>query len=204
METTGERDEGLGQELRAGVAGHAGAMRLARTALLAVLLVLFGACGPCGGATGSSSGGDGCAHPGLCLTITGPLAGSTSGLVSAPDCIPGGGLDAVFTTNLGGRETTIEILVTDDSAKSSPGFHPGAFKVRPRGATVQGTGYASIWVKPDSDVSGYRGGWSTDGPGSSGTVVIDSKEGGLVNSAVVAPTAGSGSSLHVSGTFHCQ
>jgi hypothetical protein len=168
-------------------------------------MLLFGACGPCGGTSSvSSPTGGGCAHPGVCLTLTGPLAGATAGLVQAPDCIPGGGLDAVFTTHVAGRETSIEILITDDSAKASPGFHPGTFQVKTRGGTMQGTGYATVWVKPDNDVAGYPGGWSTNGAGSSGTVVIDGHEGGSVRDLVATPASGSGTALHVSGTFNCR
>ena len=184
-------------------------MRLLRWAAVGAALLLFGACGPCGGTsspTGSSSSGNGCAHPGVCLTLTGPLSGSTSGLVGTPDCIPGGGLDAVFTTNVEGHETSIEILITDSSAtaKSSPGFHAGTFQVKTRGGTVQGTGYASVWVKPDKDIAGNAGGWSTDGAGSSGTVDVKADESGAVHNVAVAPVAGSGAVLHVNGTFNCR
>ena len=173
-----------------------------RTGLLVVALVVFSACGQCGGST--SPAGDGCAHPGLCLTLTGPLAGSTSGLVLAPDCIPGGGLDAAFTTNVGGRETNIEILITDDNAKSSPGFHAGTFAVKSRGQVVKGTAYASIFVKPDKAVTGFAGGWSTDSSGSAGTVAIDADENGTVKDVVAPPAVGEGAALHISGKFHCR
>ena len=167
-------------------------------------VVLFGACGPCGGCSGpTASSGNGCAHPGVCLALSGPLAGTTQGLVLPPDCIPGGGLDVVFTTNVAGHETSIEILITDASAKSSPGFHPGSFLIKPRGGTVQGTGYASVWVKPDHDVTGYAGGWSTDGAGSSGSVVIDAHQGGTVKDVVAEPARGEGGALHISGSFNC-
>ena len=168
-------------------------------------VVLFGACGPCGGGSGpAASSGNGCAHPGLCLTLTGPLAGTTHGLVQSPDCIPGGGLDAVFTTDVAGHETSIEILITDSSAKASPGFHPGTFQVKTRGGTVQGTGFASVWVKPDNPPAGYPQGWSTEGAGSSGTVTIDAHRGGSVKDVVATPATGSGSVLHVAGTFNCS
>ena len=169
---------------------------------MAIALVLFGACGPCSGT--STSGGDGCAHPGVCLTLTGPLAGSTGGLVSSPDCIPGGGLDAVFTSNIAGNETNIEILVEDSSAGSSPGFHAGSFLIKPRGGSVQGTGFATLWIKPDKDVAGFPGGWSTLGAGSSGSVTLAADESGAVHDVVAAPLAGSGAALHVKGTFHCR
>ncbi len=181
-------------------------MRLTRWAGVGAALVLFGACGPCGGTatpTGSSSG-NGCAHPGVCLTLSGPLSGSTSGLVVPADCIPGGGLDAVFTTNVAGHETSIEILITDRSAKSSPGFHAGTFQVKTRAGTVQGTGYASLWVKPDKDVAGNSGGWSTDGAGSTGKVEVKADESGAVHDVAAAPVARSGAVLHVSGTFNCR
>lgn len=122
----------------------------------------------------------------------------------SPECIPGGGIDDVFTTNIAGHETSIEILITDSSAKASPGFHAGSFLIKPRGGTVQGTGYASIWVKPDQDVNGYAGGWSTDGPGSSGSVVIDAHGGGSVKAVVAEPARGEGSPLHISGSFNCS
>lgn len=178
-------------------------MMAARWAGIASAVLLFGACGPCGGTTNSPASGASCARPGICLTLSGPLAGPTSGLVLAPDCISGGGLDAVFTTKVAGQETSIEILITDNSAKSSPGFHPGTFQVKTRSGTVQGTGYASVFVKPDHDVAGYAGGWSTVGAGSSGSVSIDGQEGGTVKDVVAAPAAGAGTALHVSGKFRC-
>ena len=177
---------------------------LARWVGVGMALVLFGACGPCGGSSSTSSGGNGCGHPGICLTVTGPLAGTTSGLVLAPDCIPGGGLDAVFTTNIAGKETSFEILVTDNSAKSSPGFHPGTFDIKSSRGTSSGTAFASIWVKPDKDVAGFPGGWSTETAGSSGSVTINQDQSGNVQSAVVAAARGSGAPLHVSGSFNCR
>jgi hypothetical protein len=177
----------------------------ARWAGTAAAVLLFGACGPCGGTSSSlSSSNSGCGHPGVCLTLNGPLSGSTSGVVEQPDCIPGDGLDAVFTTHVGGHETSIEILVTDNSATSSPGFRAGRFQVKTRGGAVQGTGYASLWVKPDSDVAGNAGGWSTDGAGSSGSVDLRADESGTVHDVAVAPVARSGAVLHVSGTFNCR
>ncbi|HET7467580.1 MAG TPA: hypothetical protein VFL29_13040 [Candidatus Dormibacteraeota bacterium] len=177
--------------------------QLASAGVLVVTLFALGACGQCGAVTSPASG-DSCAHPGLCLTVTGPLAGSTSGLVLAPDCIPGGGLDAAFTTTLGGRETSIEILVTDDAVKSSPGFHAGTFAIKSRGQIVKGTAYASVWVKPDKDVTGFAGGWSTDSSGSAGTVTIDAGENGTVSGVIAPPAAGEGASLHINGKFHCR
>ena len=176
-------------------------MAHARTGLLVAALLLFGACGPCGGSTPTS--GDGCAHPGLCLTLTGPLAGTTNGLVLAPDCIPGGGLDAAFTTNVGGHETNIEILITDDNAKSSPGFHAGTFGIKSRSQVVRGAPYASIFVKPDKDVAGFVGGWSTYSSGSAGTVAIDAAESGTVKDVIAPPATGEGAALHIDGKFHC-
>jgi len=170
--------------------------------VLAAALLLLASCGQCGGSTASA--GDGCAHPGVCLTLTGPLAGSTNGMVLAPDCIPGGGLDAVFTTNVGGHETTIEILVTDDAAKASPGFHAGNYAVKSRAQVVKGSPYASVWVKPDKDVAGYAGGWSTDGSGSAGSVAIDAAESGSVKDVVAPPARGEGAALHINGKFHCS
>ena len=167
-------------------------------------MLVFGACGPCGGSSSTSSGGNGCAHPGICLTITGPLAGTTSGLVLAPDCIPGAGLDAAFTTTVAGKETTVEILVTDNSAKSSPGFHAGTYDVKSSRGTSRDTAFGSIWVKPDKDVTGFPGGWSTESTGSSGSVTISQDQSGKVQNAVVAPAQGSGPALHVSGTFNCS
>ncbi|HMC67728.1 MAG TPA: hypothetical protein VKJ07_01130 [Mycobacteriales bacterium] len=112
-----------------------------RWAGLMSAVLLFGACGPCGGtAQPAASTGNGCGHPGVCLTLSGPLAGSTSGLVETPDCIPGGGLDAVFTTNIAGNETSIEILITDASAKTSPGFHAGTFDVKRAAAPCRAPG----------------------------------------------------------------
>ena len=179
---------------------------VARWAGVLSAVLLFGACGPCGGASqpAGSTSGNGCAHPGVCMTLSGPLAGASSGLVGAPDCIPGQGLDAVFTTNIAGNETTIEILITDSSATSSPGFHPGTFTVKTRGGSVQGTGYASVWVKPDKQVAGNAGGWSTDGQGSSGTVEVKADESGTVHNVAVAPVASSGAVLHVNGSFNCR
>ena len=180
-------------------------MKASRWAGVIAGVLLFAACGPnCGGATSSSSSGNGCAHPGVCLTLTGPLSGTTKGLIGHPDCIPGGGLDAVFTSPVSGNETSIEILITDDSAKSSPGFHPGTFQVKSRGGTVQGTAYASIWIKPDREVTGFHGGWSTDGAGSSGTVEVRADESGTVKDAVVAPVIGEGGSIRLSGSFNCS
>lgn len=150
----------------------------------------------------NSSGG--CGHPGLCLTLTGPLAGNTSGLVLAPDCIPGGGLDSEFTTNVGGHETSIEILVTDNLARSSPGFKAGTFAVKATREVPAGTAYASIFVKPDKDLLGYPSGWSTDRGVGSGSVTISADESGKVKDAIVAPAGGTGAPLHVSGTFNCK
>jgi len=175
-----------------------------RSAVVTAALFLLAACSPVCGSTSVSNTGNGCGHPGLCLTLTGPLAGATSGLVQAPDCIPGGGLDVAFTTHVAGHETTIEILVTDDSAKSTPGFHPGSFAIKAARSAPKGTAFASIYVKPDSVVAGYTGGWSTDGAGSSGTVSINGEQSGKVQEAVVAPARGSGEALHVSGTFNCR
>jgi hypothetical protein len=124
--------------------------------------------------------------------------------VPAPDCIPGGGVDDLFATNVGGRETSIEILITGSSAKASPALHSGSFAIKPRGVVVQGTGCAGIWVKPDYDLTGYAGGWSTDGSASSGSVVIDAHEGSSVKDAVAEPAHGAGSPLHISGTFTCS
>ena len=170
-------------------------------------VIVFGACGPCGGCNGpaASSSGNGCAHPGVCLTLTGPLAGTTSGLVLAPDCIPGGGLDAVFTTDVAGHETSIEILITDPSATASPGFHPGTFQVEAHGPTVQGAGFASVWVKPDNPPTGYRDGWWTSAAGSSGTVTIYARESGSVKDVVAVPMRGTGSEpVHINGNFNCS
>ena len=167
-------------------------------------LILFGACGPCGGSTVTVNSGGSCVHPGICLTLTGPLAGATSGLVLAPDCITGAGLDAEFTTNIAGHETSIEIMITDKSAKATPGFHAGSFDIKTRDAALQSNAYASIWVNPDHAISGFTGGWSTDGAGSSGTVVVRGDESGTVENAVLAPAHGSGASLHISGTFNCR
>ena len=178
-------------------------MRVWRWAGVGAALLLFGACGPCGGTSNVASSG-GCTHPGICLTLTGPLAGTTHGLVLPPDCIPGGGLDVALTTSIAGRETTVEILVTDNSAKSSPGFHPGSFAIKPRGSASPTAPFATIWIKPDHDVSGYPGGWSTEGAGSAGTVVVKADESGSVQSAVVAAASGGGAPLHVSGTFNCR
>lgn len=178
-------------------------MTAVRWAAVGLALLVFGACGPCGGSSSTSSGGNGCGHPGICLTVTGPLAGTTSGLVLAPDCIPGQGLDAVFTTNIAGKETSFEILVTDNSAKSSPGFHPGTFDIKARGDN-RTAAFGSIWVKPDKDVAGFPGGWSTETAGSSGNVTINQDQSGKVQDAVVAPAKGSGAALHVSGTFNCS
>jgi len=123
--------------------------------------------------------------------------------VLAPDCIPGGGLDTEFTTNVGGQETSIEILVTDNSAKSSPGFKAGTFAIKASREVPPGTAYASIFVKPDKDVLNYPGGWSTDRGVSSGTVTITGNESGTVTDASVPAAKGSGTALKVSGTFNC-
>ncbi len=179
-------------------------MKITRWAGGLAAILLFGACGPCGGTpVASTSTGNGCAHPGVCLTLTGPLAGTTSGLVQPADCIPGEGLDVGFTTRIAGHETSIEILITNTGMKTSPGFIPGTYPVKTRGATVQGVGYASVWVKPDSDVAGNAGGWSTDGAGSSGTVDVKADQAGTVHNVAVAPVARSGAVLHVNGTFNC-
>jgi len=178
-----------------------------RWAAVGSALLVFGACGPCGGSTSlssSPSSANGCGHPGLCLTLSGPLSGATSGLVLAPDCIPGGGLDAEFTTNVGGHETSIDILVTDTFARSSPGFKPGTFAIKPSREVPTGTAFASIYVKPDKDLLGYPSGWSTDRAGSSGTVTIGGDENGKVLGAVVAPAGGVGASLHIDGSFNCR
>ena len=176
-----------------------------RAALFAVAMFVLAGCSPvCGSSSVSSSGNNGCGHPGFCLTLTGPLAGTTSGLVQATDCIPGGGLDVEFTTHLGGHETSIEILVTDNSARSTPGFHAGSFTIMSSRGASKNTAFASIYIKPDTDVAGFAGGWSTDVAGSSGTVSIDGNESGQVHDAVVAPAKGSGTPLHVSGTFNCR
>ncbi len=173
-----------------------------KAALLAVALLLMTACSPLRGSSSAANSGNGCAHPGICLTLTGPLAGTTSGLVQVPDCIPGGGVDAVFITHVGSHETSIEILATDSSTRT--GFHPGSFTVRQsRGAPVSGA-FASIFIKPDSDIAGFRGGWTSDAPGSSGTVTIDGNLSGKVQDTVIAPASGSGASLHVAGGFNCQ
>lgn len=175
-----------------------------RWAASGLALLLFGACGPCGGSTSVSSTGNGCAHPGLCLTLTGSLAGATSGLVQSPDCIADGGLDVVFTTHVGSHETSIEILVTDVSAKSTPGFHPGLFAIRSSHGASAVTPFASVYIKPDTDVPGFPGGWSTDAVGSSGSVVINADQSGRVQDAVVPPARGTGASLHLSGAFDCH
>ena len=175
-----------------------------RAALFAVAMFVLAACSPVCGTSSTSSPGNGCGHPGFCLTLTGPLAGATSGLVQAPDCIPGAGLDVDFTTHIGSHETTIEILVTDNSAKSTPGFRAGTFLIKSSRGAPKSLAFASIYIKPDTDVAGYAGGWSTDASGSSGTVSIDGNESGQVHDAVVAPTKGSGTPLHVSGTFNCR
>lgn len=138
------------------------------------------------------------------MTLTGPLAGTTSSLAVPADCIPGGGLDAAFTTNVGGRETTIEILVTDNSAKSSPGFHAGTFAIKTRSEQSPGAAFATVWVKPDRDVAGVPGGWSSEVAGSSGTVAIKADESGSVQNVVVAPAHGGSDVLHVNGTFNCR
>ncbi len=109
-----------------------------------------------------------------------------------------------FTTNIAGHETSIEIMVTDKSAKSSPGFHSGSFAIETRDAALQSSAYASIWVKPDQDISGFTGGWSTDGAGSSGTVVVTGDESGTVQNGVLAPAHGSGAALHIRGRFNCR
>ena len=171
-----------------------------RIAILGAALVLLAACSPvCGGP--ATAGSAGCGHPGLCLTLSGPLAGTTS-LVQAPDCIPGGGIDLEFITHVGGHETSIEILVTDNSTKT--GFHPGSFSISPSKGARKDVAFASVFIKPDSDVAGYTGGWSTDQTGSSGTVVVNGDQSGKVQDAVVAPAKGSGTPLHVSGTFNCK
>ena len=170
-----------------------------KPALLAAVLLLLAACSP---VCGSSTASGGCGHPGLCLTLTGPLAGTTSGLVNSPDCIPGGGIDLEFITHVGGHETSIEILVTDNSIKT--GFHPGSFSISPSKGARKDVAFASVFIKPDSDVAGYTGGWSTDQTGSSGTVVVNGDQSGKVQDGVVAPAKGSGTPLHVSGTFNCR
>ena len=176
-----------------------------RWAAVGLALLVFGACGPCGGSTSvsssSSSTGNQCGHPGLCLTFTGPLAGETSGLIQNPDCIPGGGLDVIFTTHIKALETSIEILVTDSSAKT---FNAGSFAIKPRRTATAGAAYASIFVKPDTDVPGFPGGWSTDATGSSGIVVVNADQSGKVQSGVIAPANVPGAALHVSGTFNCR
>lgn len=174
-----------------------------RWAIAGLALLMFGACAPGGGSTSGSSSGNGCGRPGICLTLTGPLAGATSGLVQVPDCIPGGGLDVVFITHVGAHETTIEILVTDHSAKATPGFQPGSFAIRPSGDTQNPTAFASIYIKPDIDIAGFRGGWTTNAATSSGTVTVNSDLSGEVKDAVLAPASGTGAALHVAGAFKC-
>lgn len=147
----------------------------------------------------SSSSGNGCGHPGLCLTLTGPLAGTTSGLVQPPDCIPGGGIDVNFITHVGGHEASIEILVTDASTKD---FHPGSFAIK--FTRISGEAFASIYIRPDNDVAGFPGGWTTDSQGSSGTVVVNGDESGSIKNAVVAPAKGSGTAVVVNGSFNCR
>jgi len=178
-------------------------MKLARWAGVGAALLLFGACGACGGAFPAAST-SGCAHPGICLTLTGPFAGTTDGLTGPVDCIPGGGLDAVFITDVGGRETSIEILITDNSAKSSPGFKAGTFRVATRSEQTPSSAFASVFVTPDTAVAGVPRGWSSDAAGSSGTVVIKGDESGTVQNVVVAPAQGGTGVLHVSGTFNCR
>lgn len=136
--------------------------------------------------------------------MTGPLAGATSGLVQIPDCIPGGGLDMLFITHVGARETSIEVLVTEKSA-ASPGYQAGSFAIESSGHVASNvTAFASIFIKPDSDLAGYRGGWSTDAATSSGTVTLNGDLSGKIKDAVVAPANGAGTSLRVDGSFNCR
>jgi hypothetical protein len=165
-----------------------------------LIVLSAGACGTCGSSSAPSSSTAHCVEARLCLTITGPLAGATTVLVLEPDCIVGQGLDAVFTTRLSGQETNIEIDV-QDPALGRNDYRAGTYPV---GKHTNAQAGASVWVTPDKDVPGYRGGWYTDAAGSSGTVTLSSNPGGSVNGVVAVPKHGTGSALTIRGTFRCR
>ena len=166
----------------------------------ALIVVSAGACGTCGSSSASNTSNTShCVEPRLCLTLTGPLSGTTDRLVTDPDCIVGQGIDAQFTTMIAGRETSIEIDVTDP-ALGRTDYRAGTYRVGPHTGTQAG---ASFWVQPDKDVPGFPGGWYTEASGGAGTITLNATPGGSVNDVVAVPKSGSGS-LTVRGTFHCQ
>jgi hypothetical protein len=108
-------------------------------------------------------------------------------------------LDVQFTTTIAGRESTLEIDVTDPAVGRTD-YKSGTYTVGRHTGFQTG---ASVWVTPDQDVDGYPGGWYTDAAGSSGSVTLAATPGGTVNNVVAVPKHGSGS-LTVRGTFRCH
>ena len=169
---------------------------VARLAFCVLVVLSAATCGTCGSSSVSST--NHCVETRLCLTISGPLAGTTGRLLADPDCIVGAGLDVQFTTTIAGRESTLEIDVTDPSLARTV-YKAGTYTVGPNTGAQPS---ASLWITPDQDVTGYPGGWYTDASGTSGSITLGAKPGGTVNNVVAVPKQGSGS-LTIHGTFSC-
>ena len=168
----------------------------ARLACCVLIVMSAATCGTCGSSSVSNTSR--CVEAKLCLTISGPLAGTTGKLLTDPDCIVGAGLDVQFTTTIAGRESTLEIDVTDPSLARTD-YRAGTYTVGPHTGAQPS---ASLSLTPDQNVTGYPGGWYTDASGASGSITLAAKPGGTVNNVVAVPKQGSGS-LTIHGTFSC-
>ena len=145
---------------------------VARLAFCVLVVLSAATCGTCGSSSVSST--NHCVETRLCLTISGPLAGTTGRLLADPDCIVGAGLDVQFTTTIAGRESTLEIDVTDPSLARTV-YKAGTYTVGPHTGAQPS---ASLWI------------------------TLGAKPGGTVNNVVAVPKQGSGS-LTIHGTFSC-